>query len=287
MPSWTEQALACARYAREKLAIPHGESPVAVVLGSGLGAFADALEQARGVPFTELPGFPKATVQGHKGRLVYGMSAGTPVLALQGRLHGYEGHDAATVAFPARVMGVLGARALVVTNAAGGTNPAFAPGDLMVITDHINLTSRNPLIGPNEDALGPRFPDLSRAYDARLARALAEAAQATSQTLRAGVYLQMNGPSYESPAEVRMARGLGADAVGMSTVPEVIVAAHMGLPVCGISCITNLAAGIAQHALTHEEVMEVARRVEGRFLALLRALMPRAHAAVPVREARA
>ena len=285
MASWTELALECAKLARERLKLPAGESPVAVVLGSGLGAFADALESARGVPFSDLPGFPKATVLGHKGRLVYGMLAGAPVLALQGRLHGYEGHDAATVAFPARVFAVLGARALAVTNAAGGTNPSFAPGELMRITDHINLTGRNPLIGPNEDQLGPRFPDLSQAYDPRLAEALEEAARASNQKLRAGVYLQMNGPSYETPAEVRMARAMGADAVGMSTVPEVIVAAHMGMPVCGISCITNLAAGISQHPLTHQEVMEVAKAVEGKFVDLLRAFVPRAFAAVPARRA--
>lgn len=258
---------------------------MAVVLGSGLGSFAEALEDARALSFADLPGFPPATVEGHKGRLVYGTLDRTKVLALQGRLHGYEGHDAATVAFPARVLGVLGARALVVTNAAGGTNPSFVAGDLMVITDHVNLTGRNPLIGPNEDRLGPRFPDLSRAYDPRLAEALEEAARETGQKLRAGVYVQMNGPSYETPAEVRMARAMGGDAVGMSTVPEVIVAAQMGLPVCGISCITNLAAGISLHALTHEEVMEVARAVEGKFLDLLRAFIPRAFSAVPPRPA--
>ena len=287
MPSWTDLALECSRFARERLQLSETVSPVAVVLGSGLGGFADALEQAKAVPFADLPGFPRATVPGHKGRLVSGMLAGTPVLALQGRLHGYEGHDAATVAFPARVLAVLGARALVVTNAAGGTNPSFAPGDLMRITDHINMTGRNPLIGPNEDGLGPRFPDLSRAYDPRLAEALEEAARASGQKLRAGVYLQMNGPSYETPAEVRMARALGADAVGMSTVPEVIVAAHMGLPLCGISCITNLAAGISQHALTHQEVMEVAKAVEGKFLDLLKTFVPLAFAAVPPRRSMA
>jgi purine-nucleoside phosphorylase len=283
MSTWTELAVECARAVRVGLQLPAGESAVAIVLGSGLGAFGDELEDARSLPFSELPGFPRATVQGHKGRLVAGTLAGVPVLALQGRLHGYEGHDAATVAFPARVFGVLGARALVVTNAAGGTNPAFAPGDLMRITDHINMTGRNPLIGPNEDALGPRFPDISRAYDARLADALEAAAAAAGVPLRQGVYLQWNGPSYESPAEIRLSRTLGADAVGMSTVPEVIVSAHMGLPVCGISCITNLAAGIAQHQLTHEEVVEVAKLASGRFLALLRALIPRAYAAVPAR----
>jgi purine-nucleoside phosphorylase len=287
MPSWSELALDCARFARAGLHLPDGESPISFVLGSGLGAFADALEGACGLSFAELPGFPPATVQGHKGRLVYGRLGSVPVLALQGRLHMYEGHDAATVAFPARVLGVLGARALVVTNAAGGINPSFAPGELMRITDHIDLTGRNPLTGPNEDLLGPRFPDLSRAYDPRLAEALEEAARATSQKLRAGVYLQMNGPSYETPAEVRMARSMGADAVGMSTVSEVIAAAHMGVPVCGISCITNFAAGLAQHALSHEEVVEVARAAEGRFLDLLRAFVPRAFAAVPARAAKA
>src|SRR5712691_7061757 len=282
--SWTELALECALFARLGLRISTEESPVAVVLGSGLGAFADQLQGGRGLPFSELPGFPKATVPGHKGRLVYGQLGQTPILALQGRLHGYEGHDAATVAFPARVMAVLGARALVVTNAAGGCNPSFAPGDLMRITDHINFTGRNPLTGPNEERLGPRFPDLTHAYDARLATALEEAARGIGQALRAGVYLQMIGPSYETPAEVRMARMLGADAVGMSTVPEVIAAAHMGLPVAGISCITNLAAGISQHPLTHEEVVEVARQAEGKFSDLLRAFLPRAFTAVPPRK---
>ncbi len=284
MATWTERALDCARAARTALALPTGVSPIAIVLGSGLGAFADALADSRGVPFSALPGFPTATVQGHKGRLVYGTSGGIPVLALQGRLHGYEGHDAATVAFPARVLSVLGARALVVTNAAGGCNPDFVPGDLMRITDHLNFTGKNPLTGPNEEALGPRFPDLSTAYDARLATALDAAARDSGTPLKSGIYAQMNGPSYETPAEVRMARLCGADAVGMSTVPEVIAAAHMGLPCAGISCITNLAAGISKQALSHQEVMEVASAVEQRFLALLGALCARAYAAVPERK---
>src|SRR3954454_24273553 len=221
MPTWTELALDCAAVARKGLRLTAGDSPVAVGMGSGLGTFADALRDSRAMPFAALPGFPPATVQGHKGQLVYGTLAHAPVLALQGRLHGYEGHDAATVAFPARVLGVLGARALIVTNAAGGCNPSFAPGDLMRIADHLNLTGRNPLLGPNEERLGPRFPDLTHAYDARLATALEDAARTTGQALRAGVYAQLHGPSYETPAEVRMARALGADAVGMSTVPEV------------------------------------------------------------------
>src|SRR3984893_18511758 len=171
MPSWTELALECARVARKGLRLPEGESGIAVILGSGLGAFADSLDDPRGLPFSELPGFPLATVPGHRGRLVYGKIAHVPVLALQGRVHGYEGHDAATVAFPARALGVLGARALVITNAAGSCNPSFAPGALMRITDHINFTGRNPLAGPNEERLGPRFPDLTHAHDARLASA--------------------------------------------------------------------------------------------------------------------
>ncbi len=285
MGSWTERALDCAKVARDALRLPSDESPVAVILGSGLGAFADSLADRRAIAFSDLPGFPPPTVPGHRGRLVYGTLAPVPVLALQGRIHAYEGHDPATVAFPARVLGALGARALVLTNASGGCNPSFAPGDLMRITDHLNLTGRNPLTGPNEERLGPRFPDLTHAWDDRLAAALEEAARGVGQALRAGVYLQMSGPSYETPAEIRMARLLGADAVGMSTVPEAIAAAHMGIPVAGISCITNLAAGISRHPLTHEEVVEAARAVEGKFLELLRAFIPLAFAAVPARAA--
>ena len=284
MPAWTELALACARAARAALRLPSEASPVAVVLGSGLGAFGDQLDDARSVPFEALPGFPPPTVPGHRGRIVAGALQSIPVLALQGRLHGYEGHDAATVALPARMLGVLGARALIVTNAAGAVNPELEPGDLMRISDHLNLTARNPLTGPNEDALGPRFPDLSRAYDPRLADALERAARAGGIALRSGVYAQMIGPSYETPAEVRMLRFLGADAVGMSTVLEVIVAAHQGMPCCGISCITNRAAGLSPVPLTHAEVVDTARRVEGRFSALLRAFIPLAASAVPARK---
>src|SRR5467141_1811508 len=285
MGTWSDLALECARAARAALQLDPAVSPVAVVLGSGLGAFGEQLSSARSVSFADLPGLPRATVLGHKGRLVLGELEGIPVLAQQGRLHGYEGHDAATVAFPARVLRVLGARALILTNAAGGLNPHLQPGDLMRITDHINLTARNPLVGPNEELLGPRFPDLSRAYTPALAAALEEAARETGIALRRGVYAQFLGPSYETPAEVRMARILGADAVGMSTVPEVIAAAHMGLPVAGISCITNHAAGMADKPLTHQEVVAVAQQVEGRFLQLLRAFLPRAAAAVPPRKA--
>jgi purine-nucleoside phosphorylase len=283
--TWTELALACARAARAALRLPSEVSPVAVILGSGLGAFGDQLDDARSVPFEALPGFPATTVLGHRGRLVAGSLESIAVLAMQGRIHGYEGHDAATVAFPARVLGVLGARALVLTNAAGAINAEMEPGDLMRITDHINLTARNPLTGPNEDALGPRFPDLSGAWDPRLGDELERAARDAGIRLRSGVYAQMIGPSYETPAEIRMARILGADAVGMSTVPEAIVAAHQRVPCCGISCITNYAAGIAPSPLTHAEVVDVARRAEGRFLSLLRAFVVRASRAVPARSA--
>jgi purine-nucleoside phosphorylase len=283
MPRWTDLALDCARATRAALALPPDVSPVAVVLGSGLGAFADQLASARSVAFADLPGLPPATVLGHAGRFAFGQLSGVPVLAQQGRLHGYEGHDAATVAFPARVLGVLGARALVVTNAAGGVNPDFQPGDLMRITDHLNLTARNPLTGPNEEMLGPRFPDLSRAYSPELGEALELAARETGIALRRGVYAQLIGPSYETPAEVRMARLLGADAVGMSTVPEVIAAAHQGIPCCGISCITNQGAGVSPLPLRHEDVVAVARQVETRFLQLLRAFLPHATSAVPPR----
>ena len=284
MGSWSDLAIECARAARASLKLDPAVSPVAVVLGSGLGAFAAQLANARSVPFTELPGLPRATVLGHEGRFVAGELAGVPVLAQQGRLHAYEGHDAATVAFPARVLGVLGARALVLTNAAGAANPQLQPGDLMCITDHLNLTARNPLVGPNEDKLGPRFPDVSRAYTPELAEELEAAAAEAGIALRKGVYAQFLGPSYETPAEVRMARLLGADAVGMSTVPEVIVAAHQSIPCCAISCITNHAAGISDKPLRHQEVVAVAQQIEGRLLQLLCAFLPRAASAVPPRK---
>lgn len=285
MGTWTDLAKECARAARAALQLDLAISPVAVVLGSGLGAFGDELANARSVRFVDLPGLPRAAVLGHEGRFVAGDLAGVPVLAQQGRLHAYEGHDAATVAFPARVLGVLGARALVLTNASGAVHPQLQPGDLMRITDHINLTGRNPLVGHNEELLGPRFPDLSKVYTPALAEALEEAAREAGIALRRGVYAQFLGPSYETPAEVRMARTLGADAVGMSTVPEAIVAAHQSVPCCAISCITNHAAGIADHPLTHAEVVAVAKQVEGRFSQLLRAFLPRAAAAVPPRKA--
>lgn len=257
-----------------------GPPDIAVVLGSGLGAFADALEAPTGLAFSDIPHFPASSVVGHAGRLVAGTLRGARVVVLQGRVHGYEGYSAAEVAFPTRVVCRLGVRALVLTNAAGCLNPAWAPGELMRLTDHLNLSGRNPLVGPNEPALGPRFPDLSRTYDPRLARALEEAAAALGLPLRAGVYACLLGPSYETPAEIRMVRALGGDAVGMSTVPEAIAAAHMGVPVVGISCLTNMAAGLLDQPLSHAEVTETADRVREAFIALLAELMPRALAAL-------
>ncbi|HEY0840151.1 MAG TPA: purine-nucleoside phosphorylase [Vulgatibacter sp.] len=256
------------------------EPKVAVILGSGLGGFADRLVGARAIPYADLPGFPASSVPGHAGRMVAGTLAGVPVAAMQGRIHAYEGHEPWLVAFPARVLCRWGARALVVTNAAGGVRAALRPGDLMRISDHLDLSGTNPLVGPNDERLGPRFPDLSGAYDPRLAAALYESARRAGVELKTGVYACLRGPSYETPAEIRMLRSLGADAVGMSTVPEVIVAAHMGVPVAGISCITNLAAGIGEQPLSHAEVAATAARTEARFSALLSGFLPAAAALV-------
>ncbi|KFE63515.1 purine-nucleoside phosphorylase [Hyalangium minutum] len=247
---------------------------VGIILGSGLGAFADSFERKVVIPYAELPHFPHSSVPGHAGRLVLGLVGGEPVVAMQGRVHSYEGYSSVQVAFPARVLCALGIRGLVVTNAAGGINSQFAPGDLMAITDHLNLSGWNALTGPNDDRLGPRFPDMSRAYAPSLRELLLQSAQRTQVLLRQGVYVMVSGPSYETPAEIRMFRTLGADAVGMSTVPEVVAASHMSVPVVGISCITNLAAGVGDKPLTHEEVAETANRVAGIFSRLLTDFLP-------------
>jgi purine-nucleoside phosphorylase len=264
------QTAAAIRMRAKELGAPR----VGIILGSGLGGFADRLSDAVAIPYSELPSFPSSSVPGHAGRLVLGMLGGVPVAAMQGRVHGYEGYTPAQVAFPARVLCSLGIRTLVVTNAAGGINRALRPGDLMAITDHINLTGGNPLSGANDDRLGPRFPDMSTAYDPALFARLMEIAQASRVDLRPGVYLGLAGPSYETPAEIRMMRVLGADAVGMSTVHEVIAAAHMGVKVAGISCITNLAAGIGHKPLSHAEVAETAERVKDTFSRLLAEFLP-------------
>jgi len=247
---------------------------VGIVLGSGLGSFADRLAGGASIPYADLPHFPSSSVPGHAGRLVLGALDGLPMVAMQGRVHGYEGYTPEQVAYPVRVLCALGIRSLVVTNAAGGINRALRPGDLMAITDHVNVPGRNPLTGPNDDRLGPRFPDLSTAYDPVLLARLMEVAAQLRIDLRSGVYAIQNGPSYETPAEIRMLRVLGADAVGMSTVPEVIAAAHMGVKVAGVSCITNLAAGLSPRPLTHAEVAETAGRVAETFARLLAAFLP-------------
>lgn len=255
---------------------PGGAPDVAVVLGSGLGDFASRLRSAVSLPYADLPHWPQSRVVGHDGRLVIGTLAGRRVAALSGRVHFYEGHDLQTVTFAVRAIGVLGVKTLILTNAAGGINSAhLTPGTLMVIDDHINLLGSNPLVGPNDDRFGPRFPDMTEAYSRRL-RALADEV-AAAQRLRIGhgVYAAVHGPSYETPAEIRFLRTIGADAVGMSTVPETIVARQMGLEVLGLSCITNAAAGVLPQPLDHHEVMEVARQVRGVFAALLEGIIER------------
>ncbi len=253
-----------------------GELPAtAVVLGSGLGDFADTLANATVLPYGELPYWPSSTVVGHAGRLVVGDVAGTRIAALSGRAHFYEGHDLGTVVFATRVMGRLGVKHLILTNAAGGINTGFAQGGLMVIDDHINLLGSNPLVGANDERFGPRFPDMTEVYSRRLRQVAFDAAVAAGVTLTHGVYAGLLGPSYETPAEIRFLRTAGADAVGMSTVAEAIAARHMGLDVLGLSCITNMAAGVLPQPLVHDEVLETARRVRGAFIALLEAIIGR------------
>jgi purine-nucleoside phosphorylase len=245
------------------------EAPrVAIILGSGLGGLAARIEHAVSVPFADVPGFPTATVVGHAGKLIAGSLAGRPVVALAGRFHMYEGHDASLAGFPVRVLHALGADTLFVSNAAGGIRPSFSPGDLMLITDHLNLMFRNPLIGALEQG-DERFPDMSRPYDEALGRQLHQHAASLGFTLREGVYCGLLGPTYETLAEVRMLATLGADAVGMSTVPEVIVARALGMRVAGVSCITNHAAGISPHPLSHGEVLETTALVASRFESLV------------------
>ena len=247
----------------------------AIVLGSGLGDFAGTLLDAVTMPYGDLPYWPASRVVGHDGRLVIGRVGGTRVAALSGRAHFYEGHDLATVVFATRVMGRIGVRRLILTNAAGGINTGFAQGALMIIDDHINMLGSNPLIGMNDDRFGARFPDMSEVYSARLRRIADDAARAKGVPVSHGIYIAVHGPSYETPAEIRFFRTIGADAVGMSTVPEAIAARHMGIEVLGISCITNMAAGVLPQPLVHDEVMETARRVRGSFIALLEGIVER------------
>jgi purine-nucleoside phosphorylase len=253
----------------------YGGIDTAIVLGSGLGAFADSLAKAKAIPYADIPHWPASAVIGHAGKLVAGRSGSRQVLALSGRAHFYEGHELSAITFPIRVLAGLGVKQVILTNAAGGINTTFDRGALMVIDDHINLMGRNPLMGANDERLGPRFPDMTFVYSPRL-RALADtAANAVKVPVLHGVYIAVHGPSYETPAEIRAFRTMGADAVGMSTVPEAIVARHMDMEVLGISCISNMAAGVLPEPLHHDEVMETTRRVRGDFIALLEAIIDR------------
>jgi purine-nucleoside phosphorylase len=252
---------------------------IALVLGSGLGGFADELTEATRIPYEKIPGFARSTAIGHAGQLVIGKTEGVAVVAMQGRAHFYEGYSAKQVTFPMRVFWSMGIASTILTNAAGGINTGYKQGALVVMRDHINLQGTNPLIGPNDERFGPRFPDMSKAYSQTYRTIALEEARRLKMEIQEGVYAALSGPSYETPAEIRYLRTIGADLVGMSTVPEVIVARHMGIAVLGISCVTNMAAGILDQAIHHEEVLETGARVRTQFVALLRAVIPRIAAA--------
>ena len=247
---------------------------IGLVLGSGLGGFADELSGATRVPYANIPFFPRSTAVGHAGQMVIGTSAGIPVAAMQGRVHLYEGYSAQEVAYPMRVFDQMDVHAVILTNAAGGINLEYKQGALVVITDHLNLQGQNPLAGPNDERYGPRFPDMSQAYWKPYREMALQAAKKLGKTLYQGVYAGLLGPSYETPAEIRYLRTIGADLVGMSTISEVIAARHMGVKVLAISCVTNMAAGILDQPITHDEVLETGERVKGDFLALLQAVLP-------------
>lgn len=244
---------------------------VGVVLGSGLAAFGDSIEDAVRIPYGDIPHFPRPTAEGHRGELVLGNVSGVPVAVMSGRVHFYEGYGDQQVVYPVRILGRLGVKAIVLTNAAGAVNKLYKPGDFMVLRDHLNLTGRNPLLGPNDPDLGPRFPDMSQPYDFALRGSTLAAFRTAQATVHEGVYVGLLGPSYETPAEIKMFRFFEADAVGMSTVLETIAARHMGIKVIGISCITNAASDQGGEALSHESVLEEGRKAEGKFVAALRA----------------
>ena len=258
------------RAAEQILSRTKAQPAIAVVLGSGLGAFAEELTDSTSIAYKEIHGFAQATVEGHAGKLVIGKAGNVPIAAMQGRFHFYEGYSLDEVTFPVRVLKLLGVRTLILTNAAGSLNTELTPGSLMIISDHINLMGANPLIGPNEDRFGPRFPDLTSTYDPELQSLVIEEAKAMDIDMRRGVYAALSGPSYETPAEIHMVRTLGADAVGMSTVPEAVVARHMEMRLIGISCITNLAAGVSNRPIDHSQVMEICKSVRAQFTELLR-----------------
>lgn len=258
--------MTCLASVRQKIDF---QPEAAVILGSGLGDYADGIKIAGTVEYTDIEGFPVSTVKGHKGRFVFGYVGETPVVIMQGRVHYYEGYPMQEVVLPTRLMGLLGAKKLLLTNAAGGINETFQPGDFMMITDHITTAVPSPLIGPNIEELGTRFPDMSEVYSMRLRNVIRDCAKACSIDIKEGVYVQFTGPSYETPAEIRMAKAWGGDAVGMSTACEAMAARHMGLEVCGISCITNMAAGISRQQLNHQEVQATADRVSKSFKELV------------------
>jgi purine-nucleoside phosphorylase len=248
---------------------------IGLILGSGLGVLGDELEDAVTIPYEDIPHFPVSTVEGHAGELIIGTLQGRNVVLMKGRFHMYEGYEPERTALPVRVMKALGVKTLLVTNAAGGVNLDYKPGNLMLISDHINLTGRNPLMGPNDNALGVRFPDMSEAYSRRLRTVAKETAAELGFSVQEGVYVGLLGPNYETPAEIRMLRTLGVDAVGMSTVSEVIVARHSGIEILGISCISNMAAGILDQPLSHQEVMETTELVKEQFLSLVLTIIPK------------
>ena len=254
---------------------------IALVLGSGLGAFADEFASARKIPYRRIPHFPRSTAVGHAGQLVIGTVSNVAVVAMQGRVHLYEGYSVKDVAFPIRVFVRMGVAAVILTNAAGGINPNYSQGGLVLLRDHINMQGVNPLSGPNDERFGPRFPDMSHAYDPDFRRIAGEEGKKLSLSLHDGVYLALSGPSYETPAEINFFRTIGADLVGMSTVPEVIAARHSGMRVLGISCVTNMAAGTTDQPLSHTEVLETTARVKPQFMALLRAVIPRMSGSIP------
>lgn len=268
-----DRAKRAAKYIESKIKL---RPKIALVLGSGLGAFADDLADAVRIPYEKIPGFRSSTVTGHAGTLVIGKTDGVVVAAMQGRVHLYEGYSAKEVGFPMRVFRQLGIRAAILTNAAGAINLSYDQGALVVIRDHINLQGTNPLIGPNDDRFGPRFPDMTNAY-CKIYREIALGeSKRLGLTIHEGIYAALPGPSYETPAEIRFLKAIGADLVGMSTVPEVIVAHHMGIRVLGISCVTNMAAGVINREIDHSEVMQTGERVKSQFVTLLRAVIPRA-----------
>lgn len=261
----TEKITAAAEYIRNRVAL---RPEIALILGSGLGDYADTLDNALRISYSEIPNFPQPTVEGHTGAFVFGQKEGKEVVVAQGRVHYYEGLSMQEITLPVRVLAALGIKTLILTNAAGGINLSYKPGTLMLIADHINFSGQNPLIGPNLDSFGPRFPDVSDLYTASLRKAIKERVKGQIP-LEEGIYIMCSGPNYETPAEIRAFRTLGADAVGMSTVPEALVAGHCGMAVVGISCITNMAAGVSDQKLSHQEVVETAAKVHDQFQSLI------------------